>query len=95
MVTRRKTLEHEDAEFMSEARGYCLHAGYKDVYPAIDRRINYGDEYRVDPMSMVTVLGSSRPKMDVNDSRFRGSMEQSLERDPHIYHSFPPVQVIE
>jgi hypothetical protein len=95
MVTRRKTLEHEDAAFMAEARGYCLHADYADMYPAIDRRINYGDEYRVDPMSMVTVLGSSRPKMHDNDRGYTGSMEKSLERDPHIYHSFPPVQVVE
>jgi hypothetical protein len=95
MVIRRKTLEHEDKAFMAQARGYCLHGGYKDIYPAIDRRINYGDEYRVDPMSMVTVLGSSRPKLDVNDGGFRGSMEESLERDPHIYHHAPLVQEVQ
>jgi hypothetical protein len=94
MAIRRTTLESEDGQFMSEARGYCFHGGYKDIYPAIDRRINYGDEFRIDPMSMVTMLGSSNPKLDVNQAGFKGSVTESLERNPHIYHHAPLVQDI-
>jgi len=87
----RKTLEHEDAAFMHEARGYCETAGYDEMYRAIDRRINYGDEVRVSPMDCVTVLGSSRPQMIVN------GMNQDLDdqfENPHIYHHAPLVQVV-
>jgi hypothetical protein len=93
MVVRRKTLEHEDAAFMKEARGYCMTADFADMYPAIDRRINYGDEMRIDPNTMVTCLGMSEPHMKINDPR-EADLARELERNP-IYHHAPLVQVVE
>jgi hypothetical protein len=93
MIKRRKTLDHEDAAFMKEARGYCMTADFANMYPAIDRRINYGDECRIDPQTMVTQLGSSMPNMKINDPR-EADLARELERNP-IYHHADLVQVIE
>ena len=87
---KRPTLDFEDKRFMAEARGYCMTGDFNSIYPAIDRRINYGDEVRTSPMDMMTVLGSSNPRMHENT----GGMENSEVRS-HLYHHAELVQVIE
>lgn len=91
---KRNLLDVEDGKFMSEARGFCFTADYNDIYPAIDRRINYGDECRVSPMECVTVLDSSKPRLNVNKGGYDVPGPEH-ELPPHNYHYFPRVQVVE